>query len=204
MNTGVLDSLEFPYPPVELQDQFRGIAAKVESVKSHYLKSLTDLETLYSALSQRAFKAELNLSRVSMTAILAENKQIVAAEPLHKPAADSRNIRLPEIGVLLDEVQGPVRQQDMLRFWLEACCRQLGGTSFSVQHFMGQAQARLAELHPDNDFELSAADYEHIKAWVFEALGAGRLAQSINVTHNDEDTGEPIFGNMIQLRASQS
>ena len=42
MNTGVLDSLEFPYPPIELQDRFWEIASKVESAKSHYQQSLAD------------------------------------------------------------------------------------------------------------------------------------------------------------------
>ena len=64
MNTAVLDSLEFPYPPVELQDRFGEIATKVEGAKSRYQKSLSDLEILYGALSQQAFKGELDLSRV--------------------------------------------------------------------------------------------------------------------------------------------
>jgi type I restriction enzyme S subunit len=62
MNTGVLDSLEFPYPPVELQDRFGEIATKVEGVKSCYQQILTDLEALYGSLSQQAFKGELDLS----------------------------------------------------------------------------------------------------------------------------------------------
>jgi type I restriction enzyme S subunit len=68
LNTGVLDSLEFPYPPVELQDQFGAIASKVECIKSRYQQSLADLESLYGSLSQQAFKGELDLSRVVLTA----------------------------------------------------------------------------------------------------------------------------------------
>jgi type I restriction enzyme S subunit len=56
MSTGILDKLEFPYPPVELQDQFISTVEKVEGIKSRYQASLTDLQTLYGALSQKAFK----------------------------------------------------------------------------------------------------------------------------------------------------
>lgn len=68
MNTGVLDSLEFPYPSVELQDQFAAVVKKVEALKSRYQQSLTDLEALYGALSQQAFNGELDLSQVALPA----------------------------------------------------------------------------------------------------------------------------------------
>lgn len=66
MNTGILDNLEFPYPPIELQDQFTIIVEKVKMIESRYQQSLIDLESLYGALSQKAFKGELDLSRVSL------------------------------------------------------------------------------------------------------------------------------------------
>lgn len=65
MNTGVLDSLEFPYPPKELQNKFGEIADRIEAIKSRYKQSLSDLEALYGTLSQQAFKGELDLSRVT-------------------------------------------------------------------------------------------------------------------------------------------
>ena len=58
---------------------------------------------------------------------------------------------------------------------------------------LAAAQTRLAELHPDNDFELGANDYEHIKAWVFDALAAGTLMQAFDDA-----------GNRIELKAVQA
>lgn len=58
MNTGVLDSLEFPYPTVELQGKFGEIAEKIEGIKRRYQKSLINLEALYASLSHRAFSEE--------------------------------------------------------------------------------------------------------------------------------------------------
>ena len=53
-------------PPRDLQNQFAAIGEKVESLKSRYQQSLSDLEALYGALSQKAFKGELDLSRVPL------------------------------------------------------------------------------------------------------------------------------------------
>jgi type I restriction enzyme S subunit len=58
MNTGVLDSLEFPYPTIEIQGKFGGIAEKIEGIKRRYQKSLINLEALYASLSHRAFSGE--------------------------------------------------------------------------------------------------------------------------------------------------
>lgn len=198
-----LKTAQLPVPPIELQNQFATIVEKVEALKSRYQQSLNDLVSLYGALSQQAFKGELDLSQVPMTAIQTEHKQIEAAESWHKSTAENLSNGLPEIGVLLDEVQGPIRQQDILRFWLKAYCRQLGGTSFSLQRFMGLAHARLAELHQDDDFGLSASDYEHIKAWVFEALASGKLKQERNQVYCVIETEETVLGNLVELKAGE-
>ncbi len=60
------DVLSFvvPRPPIPLQNQFAAIVEKVEGLKTRYQQSLNDLESLYGALSQKAFKGELDLSRV--------------------------------------------------------------------------------------------------------------------------------------------
>jgi len=59
-------TLDIPCPTIDLQNQFATIVETVESLKSRYQQSLTDLENLYGALSQQAFKGELDLSRVPL------------------------------------------------------------------------------------------------------------------------------------------
>lgn len=58
-----MQKLFIPIPPVDKQNQFAIIVEKIESLKFRYQQSLTDLENLYGALSQQAFKGELDLSR---------------------------------------------------------------------------------------------------------------------------------------------
>ncbi|WP_071601231.1 restriction endonuclease subunit S [Dickeya zeae] len=199
MNTTVLDSLEFPYPPVEIQDRFGAISAKVKSAKSRYQQSLTELEALYGTLSQRAFKGELDLSRVplpdqsvadvSIEEYAAEPEMVVQTEPaIHLPATDNLSATL----------ENAEARKALMARWLEAYRTQLDGTPFSAQQFITVAQARLAELHPDHDIALGASDYENIKVWVFEQVRARRLKQTrdIILINNKRQ-----FGNRLLLRA---
>ena len=175
--------------PFENQMVFSAIVERVEVLKSRYQQSLTDLEALYGALSQQAFKGELDLSRVGLPAAPIEGEMPVAAAvpaPISAPV-----IELPETELLLPALQDRTQLAPLLRFWLEAYHTQLGGVDFSLESFIATAQTRLGELHPDNDFELRASDYEVIKVWVFEALAAGALTQAF-----DDD------GNRIELRAA--
>lgn len=66
INSTQLKNFPVVIPPIELQNQFAAIVEKVESLKSRYQQSLIDLEFLYGALSQRAFRGELDLSRVPL------------------------------------------------------------------------------------------------------------------------------------------
>lgn len=190
MNTGVLDSLEFPYPPIELQDRFTEIVSEVERIKSRYRQSLSDFEVLYGSLSQRAFKGELDLARVPLPAAPTEREDTMASAP-SSAQTPVPAISLPDTDLLLAALENRAQLEPLLRLWLGAYRAQLVDASFSVERFMAAAEIRVSELHPDSDFELGSEAYEHIKEWVFESLNAGTLTQSL-----DEER------NLIQLKAS--
>ncbi|WP_167483295.1 restriction endonuclease subunit S [Leptospira bourretii] len=59
INQKILEDLKIPFPPVPLQNQFAAVVEKVEALKERYQESLRELEALYGALSQRAFRGEL-------------------------------------------------------------------------------------------------------------------------------------------------
>lgn len=197
-----LKAVRLATPPLPLQNQFAAIVEKVEALKSCYQKSLIDLEALYRALSQQAFKGDLDLSRVALPAVPFERESSVTA--VFPAAIASPVINLPEAELLLPALENREQLGPLLRFWLEAYCAQLGNTSFSVENFIVAAQARLVELYPDNDFELGAEAYEHIKSWVFEALSSGHIKQSRNITGREKVSGKPIFGNMLELKVAQA
>ncbi|MBI9108449.1 MAG: restriction endonuclease subunit S [Spirochaetales bacterium] len=64
LNSKTLGATALLFPPISLQNQFASIVEKVESIKVRYQQSLTELENLYGSVSQRAFKGELDLSRI--------------------------------------------------------------------------------------------------------------------------------------------
>jgi len=195
-------TLGIPCPPEGLQNQFAAIVENVEALKSRYQRSLTDLEALYGALSQKAFNGELNLSRVAFPSAPIEGESPVAAAvpaPITTPV-----IELPETDLLLPALQNRTQLPPLLRFWMGAYCSRLGSTPFSLERFIAAAQTRLSELHPDNDFELRASDYEHVKTWVFEALDSGQLTQERNQFYCVIETKETVLGNLIELKASQT
>lgn len=49
-------------PPLHLQNIFSQIVTQIEALKEQYKNSLQELENLYGALSQKAFKGELNFA----------------------------------------------------------------------------------------------------------------------------------------------
>jgi type I restriction enzyme S subunit len=175
MNTGVLDSLEFPYPPVELQDRFGEIAAKVGSVKSCYQQHLNDLEELHDALSQKAFRGELDLSRVPLPEVPKPQTHHMSTNP--QPQTEEVAITLPKTDLLLSALNDRAQLKFLLHHWLESYTEQLGGKAFSVEEFLRAAESRAVESEADRDFELGADAYDLIKRWVFEALNTGRLTQ---------------------------
>lgn len=59
MNTGVLDDLKFPYPPVELQCRFARILDSIEQQRARALVQLADIETLAASVRDRAFRSGL-------------------------------------------------------------------------------------------------------------------------------------------------
>ena len=63
LNSGIIENLKIPVPPIELQTQFAQIVGKTEALKSQYQQSLQELDNLYGSLSQKAFRGELGVSK---------------------------------------------------------------------------------------------------------------------------------------------
>jgi len=66
INQSMLLDYPLPMPPIEEQNTFTTIVSKVEFIKTQYQLNLAELENLYGALSQKAFKGELDLSRIPL------------------------------------------------------------------------------------------------------------------------------------------
>lgn len=67
-------------PPLKLQNKFASIVEKAENVKEKYVDSLKELENLFGSLSQKAFKGELDLSKLDVRAQIREIEKKIEAE----------------------------------------------------------------------------------------------------------------------------
>ena len=59
LNTGIMKNLSIPLPPISLQNKFASIVKEVESMKEQQKHSKEQIDNLFNALTQRAFKGEL-------------------------------------------------------------------------------------------------------------------------------------------------
>jgi type I restriction enzyme S subunit len=73
MNTGILDSITFPYPQISLQNKFHKIYSKIEASIEKLNQSKTQLENLLNGLSQSAFNGELEFNTAVDLEVLLEN-----------------------------------------------------------------------------------------------------------------------------------
>lgn len=182
LTKGDFEKITMIKPPVELQNQFAAIIKKVDTLKSRYQKSLTDLEILYGALSQKAFKGELDLSRVVLPAegpeIFEEEKTDVEEKQPMEPLFE---LPAPEELAVLQTAEG---RKSLLGEWLNAWLGQLGDAPFAAQAFMDAARQRLWELAEDDAPDWGVAEYDQLKAWVFEAREQGRLTQGYDDANN--------------------
>lgn len=191
MNTGILDKLEFPYPPTELQDQFAAIVEKVERLKSRYQQSLTDLESLYGALSQKAFKGELDLSRVPLEPVTSSDRDSFESESTTSEAPFGATDKSAEFS--------PEGRRDFLKQCFTNWLATSSSGNLSFSDFLQEVQLDSIHLWGEDDFiaELTLAEYDLFKEWLFEAIDTGQIEQTRNTIIVD---GEPDFGNQIVLR----
>jgi type I restriction enzyme, S subunit len=178
INTASLKTLIIPQPPIELQNQFATIVEKVEGIKSCYQESLTDLETLYGALNQKAFNGELDLSRVPLPS---DNMEATAEEKVEtnepQETTDAPDLPAPSDIATLNSTEGRIALLDQ---WLTVWIERKNNAPLSIKSFMEEAQQRLWDIAEDNQQELGLEEYDQIKARVFDAIERGQLEQTRN------------------------
>lgn len=59
MNTGILDTLKFPYPPLQLQRRFAAFLKSIERQRAEQLRHGLALDTLFASLEYLAFRGKL-------------------------------------------------------------------------------------------------------------------------------------------------
>jgi type I restriction enzyme S subunit len=169
-----IEKIAIGYPPYKLQTQFAAIVEKIEALKEKYQESLNDLETLYSALSQKAFKGELDLSRIPLTVDL-KPKDIITAKPY-----------VGELTLTVQDqpVKGPKTREEILHQLFKTFLSGAKSKSISMDDFWLEAEEKLPDLMDEDAPPLGIADYDQVRDLLFEMLASGKLAQVFNEEEN--------------------
>ncbi|WP_028292697.1 restriction endonuclease subunit S [Oceanobacter kriegii] len=164
-----LKTAQLPVPPIDIQNQFAIIVEKVESLKSLYQQNLNDLEFLYGALSQQAFKGELDLSQVP----LIESNQPEDNDPQEiQPGSDITETKHKNT-ILLASQNGRLK---LVRQELEKAINALyPDEAFDVNFFWIELLGNSIEFVDENSDVFGLPDYESLKNWIFEKLDSGEL-----------------------------
>ncbi len=161
-------------PPIIYQTQFAAIVEKVEALKEKYQDSLNDLETLYGALSQKAFKGELDLSRVPL-AVALKAKDIITGKP--EPGR-------PVLTVQDKPIKKPETREEILHQLFKTFLSSVKSKSISMDDFWLEAEEKFPDLMDEDAPSLGIADYDRVRDLLFEMLSSGKLAQVFNEEEN--------------------
>lgn len=157
LNLTIIKETNLRKPPIELQNQFAVIVEKIEGIKARYQVSLAELERLYGGLSQRAFKGELDLSRIPATTLSEEiqtqkNKQTQIKEEI--PYQVSTPLVTNEIEYIcyppedINDLNSNEGRLILVKKWLHASLSKgsIDGGFFSLSNFIETAKIQLEEL----------------------------------------------------------
>ena len=170
-----------------LQTAFAKHAEAIEILRTSLHESLNSLEHLFGILSQQSFSGELDLSRVVVPETAAAKNEADTIEPM-EVITDEAAFELP-VPLDVNKLDNTKGRKTVMEQWLTAYAQQLGKQSFSTDEFMKLVGQTLSDLQsaddaPDIDYELSAADYEHVQAWIFENMESQRIKRNYDNSNN--------------------
>lgn len=216
-------SLDVPVPPIELQNQFATIVEKVEKIKEQNQQSLTELENLYGAVSQKAFKGELDLEKIPLIEVpqtqqYFDNINKEQDTQTITQAKSSRYLYPFLKGVDILTVKGRL---ELIKFWFEQFFKNIKkGNPLSIEAFWQNAQFNFEpyrdkqfniaeknnnsdEVDAINNLNLGIQEYDFLKTLIFEKLDEGLLHQELSevekvelaqlTNENDLDTKNTII-----------
>ena len=173
-------TLDVPCPPIHIQKTFSTVVEKIEGLKTHFQQSLTGLETLYRALSQKAFKGELDLSRVPLPV-----DQARKSEP--SPLRESIVTPTEEVDLVLQSAPPESRSELLANWFNRYLTSSLPDITLGSRAFLESAWQALQETRLETEGEtpaLELTDYDELKNLVFAALEDGVLIQTFDDERN--------------------
>lgn len=178
INIETLRPLKIIIPPERYK--FSEIMLKLEKLKFSFQESCNALEALYGVLSQKAFKGELDLSRVPVPIKISEVAQEENSDlVIENPAELEFEFPVPSDPAFLQSAEG---RNALIDEWLTIWLRRPG--AFSAQNFSEAVRQRLSDLTDGEAPDWGIREYDELKVLIFEALEQGRFTQDYDDENN--------------------
>lgn len=205
LNLGIIKETKIKQPPIELQKKFAEIHTKVEKIKADYLNSLNDLESLYGALSQKAFNGELDLSKVPLPDESEENSDDIS--PVEQTNMAEKNKGNSILGFsqfnpesIKDNEIRKTQLTEWFNEWLEHYQQE---SDLNINHFWQCIEFTTQDYLDESDepLKIDVSDYDHIKGEVFTAIKSGVIKQTTKMIETVVDGKTQLApGNQILLK----
>jgi type I restriction enzyme S subunit len=186
MSTKVLQSLDFPYPSPELQNDFSEICRAAEVFNEHAKASVRHLDRLFGSLQQRAFRGELDLSRLRLEAeeesptVIPSPESVAIQGRYNRPGSF---IAPPEIEAQMIALESKLtKDPDESIQWSEDYFK------YRTLSQVLQPPFSFNDIWNAVERDIEEPSYETVKDKVFEYVEAGTLEQLFN-----EDRKEIVF-----------
>lgn len=179
-----LKQVLLPIPPIDLQNKFAAIIEKVEGIKGCYQLNLSELENLYGALSQKAFKDELDLSRILVPGVEPETEDISDLRALLSNPEEMRKQVLEQVNAAPNLSSSEGRKKFLrLRFDVFIQKKASNG-ALLLEAFWSEVEYESLDSMDEDIEPFGIDEYDWVKDWVFELLESGKLMQQFDDTQN--------------------
>lgn len=192
-----LVKIHIPFPDRALQSHFSAIVEKVEGLKFRYQKSLTGLEDLYGALSQKTFKGELDLSRIPLPMVVESEVKLHEEVTIEKRSAEeSLFFNLPNATEYpLSDLEN--RREIIKRAFYRLVHNSGAGEEIKLAKFWDNLYWESGDHAGEGDLPFHVKDYDYLKQLLFDAIRGGKIEQTRDRL---ELGGDEELGNKIVLK----
>lgn len=178
LNMGIIKDLKLPLPPIELQREFKRVVNLCTSSRSVLEESKNGMDDLFGSFQQRAFRGELDLSRLKLD----EEAETSAVTPEPPAAVIQGRYRHPGSFIAPPDIEAQMmaleyildKQADASIQWSEDYFK------YRMLSQVLQPPFSFADIWNAVEHDIEEPSYEIVKDKLFEYLGEGTLEQQFD------------------------
>ncbi|AEU37475.1 restriction endonuclease subunit S [Granulicella mallensis] len=183
ISMGRLRTLNVPLPPIGLQREFSQTLSRILALKELVLAQSPEVDYLFASIQQRAFRGELNLNRSTLA------NEVESPGPTSVPERPTAEGRFKRPGSF---VAPPEIEAQMLELEDRIDYGPGDSISWSEDFFKYRILSQVLtppfsfnEIWEAVNYDMRDANYEDVKAKVFEYIEAGTVEQRFDMERKE-------------------